>query len=340
MKKIKLKNNNKKKFNFKVAKFLFFVFIIGISTFLTINYLIDNNSDITKDEYINYLLNKSYNKNTNNFIIKESIKLLSKIDLSEPNTLIDKKMNVSNTKITTNNKKIEKDATSGEDDYNTSAYEMLTSYVENKSTSKEDPIVYIYNSHQLETYSNKGLESNNVSPNVLMTSYLLSESLNKKDIPTIVEDTNIAEFIKISNLSSDSFYASTRIFLKNVMSNYNTLKYFIDIHRDSVTKDISTCSIGNKDYARILFVLGTTNPNHSENEKIMKALDDIADKKYPCLSRGIYNRPTPNWPDSYNQDLNSGVLLIEVGAKENTIEEVSNTIYALSDVISTFIKGE
>ena len=173
-----------------------------------------------------------------------------------------------------------------------------------------------------------------------MTSYLLKDQLNKNDIPTIVEDTNISEFIKISNLSSDSFYASTRIFLKNVMNKYKNLKYFIDIHRDSVNKDISTTTIDNKKYARILFVLGTTNPNYKENESIMKSLDDISDKLYPGLSRGIYYRPTPNWPDSYNQDLNKGVILIEVGAKENTIEELTNTVNALSDIIKTYIKGE
>ena len=173
-----------------------------------------------------------------------------------------------------------------------------------------------------------------------MASYLLKDELNKKNIPTIVEDTNISEFIKVSGLSSDSFYGSTRIFLKNVMNKYSSLKYFIDIHRDSVGNNISKATINNKDYARVLFVLGTTNPKYKENEKIMKSLDTLLDKYYPNLSRGIYNRPTPNWPDSYNQDLNSGIILIEVGGKDNTLEEVTNTVNALSFVIEKYIKGE
>ena len=40
---------------------------------LTIKYLINNNTDITKEAYLDYLLNKSTNKSTNNFIVKENL---------------------------------------------------------------------------------------------------------------------------------------------------------------------------------------------------------------------------------------------------------------------------
>lgn len=333
MKKVKLKNNNKKKFNFKPFKFLFLIVITISSTILTMKYLVDNSNGITKDEYVNYLLNKVTNKNTGNFIIKEGLKLVSNIDLKNPNTLLDKNMNASEKENT-----LQKDATSAEDNYDENNYKSITSFIHGDEKNNNDPIIYLYNSHQLETYSNEGLENDNITPNVMMTSYLLKEKLNKNKINTIVEDTNISEFIKISNLKSDSFYASTRIFIKNAMNKYPTLKYFIDIHRDSVDKNVSYAKINNKNYARILFVLGTTNNNYKENEKLMKKLDELADKYYPNLSRGIYNRPTPNWPDAYNQDLNKGVILIEVGGKQNTIEEVSNTTDALCDIIKKYIE--
>ena len=337
MKRIKLKNKRKKKLNTKPFKFLFFLILFSSSVFLTIKYLIDNSDDITSDDYINYLIDKTYNKSTDSFVIKESIKLLSNIDLKDPNTLIDNKFITSKEEKTI---KTNKDAKASEDNYKEDTYKKITTYIENQNNNKDNPIIYIYNSHQLETYSNKGLESDNITPNVMMTSYLLSEELNKNNIPSIFENTNISEFIKASNLSSDSFYASTRIFLKNVINKYDTLKYFIDIHRDSVTRDISYIDINGKGYARILFVLGTTNKNYKENEKIMSELDSLCDEYFPGLSRGIYKRDTPTWPDSYNQDINTGVMLIEVGGEDNTLEEVSNTINALSKVIKIYIKGE
>ena len=332
MKKIRLKNKKKKKLNIKVFKFLFFLILFSSSILFTIKYFIDKSDLITTDDYVNYLINKSYNKTTDNFIIKESIKLISNIDLKEPSTLIDNKFKKAEIK--------EKDAKASDDDYKEDTFKKITTYVESQNQKQDKPVVYIYNSHQLETYSNKGLESNNITPNVMMSSYLLSEELNKNGIPSIFENTNISEFIKVSNLQADSFYASTRIFLKNVINKYDTLKYFIDIHRDSVSRDVSYTDIDGKGYARILFVLGTTNKNYKENEKIMLSLDTLCDKYYPNLSRGIYKRETPSWPDSYNQDINSGVILIEIGATDNTFDEVSNTINALAKIIKIYINGE
>ena len=337
MKKIVLKNNSRKrKFSFKFFKFLFLIIIIYLSSVVTIKYLIKSNIDITEEEYVNYLLSKSYNKDSNsNFIIRESLKLLTNIDLKNPSTLLDSKIKGKESKV-----EYEKDASANEDEYNSSVYEKLTSYVANPLKKATDPIVYLYNTHQLETYSNIGLENANVTPNVMMTSYLLAEKLNSNGINTIVEDTNVAEFIRISNLDSDGFYSATRLFIKDAINDNSTIKYFIDLHRDSVSKDISTCTIDNKNYARILFVLGSSNPTANENKQLMQDLDSIADSLYPGLSRGIYEKSTPNWPLVYNQDLNNGVILIEVGAKENTIDEVLNTTDALSNILKKYIKGE
>ncbi len=44
--------------------------------------------------------------------------------------------------------KYTKDAEAKEDDYNASVYEKITSYVENPLKDKENPIIYLYNTHQ------------------------------------------------------------------------------------------------------------------------------------------------------------------------------------------------
>lgn len=340
MKKVNLKKSQaKKKFKFKLVKFLFLVILVYLTYALTLKYLINSNIDITDEKYVSFLINESYNKNNSySFIVNESLKLMSGIDLTKPHTILDSKMK--SNKIVDISKS-EKDATLGDDDYDSNAYEKLTSYISNPNDNNiSNPEVYIYNTHQLETYSQDGLENLNITPNIMMTSYLLSEKLNKLEIPTIVEDTNISEFIKISNLDTKEPYAVTRIFINNMKNKYPSLKYFIDIHRDSVSKDISTCNINNKNYARILFVVGTSNPSYTDNEKLANKLDDISDSLYPCISRGVYKKETKNWNLVYNQDLSSNAMLIEVGAKENTIEEVLNTVDALSNVLKNYIKGE
>lgn len=343
MNKLKLKKTKeKKKFNFKIIiKFLLLILTVYLSYSLTLKYLTKSGVDMTNEKYVSMLLDESYNKKKKKYtyIVNESLKLFSNIDLSNPSSFLDSKIkNNSKEEI---NQKIEKDAKAGADNYNLSEYEKITSYISNPDdTLKENPVVYIYNTHQLETYSNSGLESYNITPNIMVASYLLSEKLNKLKISTIVEDTNISEFIKISNLEDKEPYSITRIFIKTAKEKYSSLKYFIDIHRDSVSKDISTCTIDNKNYARILFVVGTSNPNYSSNEKIANEIDNISDKLYPCMSRGIYKRETKGWTDAYNQDINPFGMLIEIGGKENTIDEVLNTIDALSVVLKEYIQGE
>lgn len=340
MKQAKLKkNSSKKKFRSIVVKFLFLVVLVYLAYALTLKYLIKNNIDITDDEYVSFLINESYKKdNTYSFIVSESLKLMSGIDLKKPYTILDSKIKESSKNEDNNSVK---DATAGEDNYDLSAYEKITSYISNPSSDDvSNPEVYIYNTHQLETYSNSSTLNYNITPNIMMTSYLLSEKLNKLGINTIVEDTNMQEFIRISNLDSDEPYAVSRIFINNAKSKYPSLKYFIDIHRDSVGKDISTCTLDGKNYARILFVVGSSNSNYEENEKVANSIDEISDKLYPCLSRGIYKKETKGWSLVYNQDLSSNAMLIEVGAKENTIDEVLNTVDALGVILKNYIKGE
>ncbi len=344
MKKIKLKKNpSKKKFKFFSVKFLFLIVIVYISYSLTLKYSIKNNMDMTNEKYVNYLLNESYRTDKPNytFIVNESLKLLTKLDLSNPDTILDSKITTITSSLDNkNNNNVKKDAKAAEDDYDISTYEKLTSYINNPNIDEvTNPEVYIYNTHQLETYSNGGIENLNVTPNIMMTSYLLSEKLTKLGVPSIVEDTNMAEFIRVSNLENSEVYATSRIFINNAKTKNPSLKYFIDIHRDSVDKNISTCEINGKKYARILFVIGTSNETYSENEKIVRKIDDISDDLYPCMSRGIYKRETKGWSVAYNQDISPNVMLIEVGAKENTIDEVLNTVDALSKVLKKYMKG-
>ena len=328
------------RFNKKIIKLFFLIIIIVCSYLVTISYFSKKNIDVTDKEYVQFLINKSYNKSNNNytFIVNESLKLLSKLDLTKPETMLDSRFVSKDNKENTQNIK---DATASGDDYEISTYEKLTSYISNPNNNESNnPVVYLYNTHQLETYSNSRLESFNVTPNIMMVSYLLSEKLNKKNIGTIAEDTNIAEFMKMSNIKSSEFYATSRIFLNNAKTKYPSLKYYIDLHRDSVSKNISTCEIDNKKYARILFVIGTSNKTYEQNEAVAKKIDEISDSLYPCLSRGIFKRNINGWDKAYNQDISGNVMLIEIGAKENTMDEVLNTVDALSIVLEKYIKGE
>ena len=79
------------------------------------------------------------------------------------------------------------------------------------------PKVYIYNSHQLENYSSANYEAYNITPNVMMASYLLREKLNDLGINTIVEESDITEFIRINNWNYNYSYMASRYYIEDAM---------------------------------------------------------------------------------------------------------------------------
>lgn len=329
MKKAKLKK--KKKFKYKKI-IIVLIFIISLS--LTIRNLSKKEMDINNKEYLNFMINYSFkNKKPYSFVVNSVLRIFSNIDINEPTTFLTfNKLKNSTVKHDNNFKEEEYKR---EDEYNPSDYENITSYIQYNNTT-DNPIVYIYNTHQLETYSGEGL-TNNMVPNVMMAGSLLSEKLNKNGIPTVFEDTNLNNFIANMGLPSNELYGGSRVFISNAKEKYKSLKYFIDLHRDSINKDLSTIEINGKNYARILFVLGITNANYEKNKIMMDRLNEIINEEYPKLSRGIYEVDIPDWPEIYNQDMDDNAILIELGAKDNTMNEVLNSIDVLSKSLKRYI---
>ncbi|MBO6195618.1 MAG: stage II sporulation protein P [Bacilli bacterium] len=326
MKRVKLKK--KKKISYK---FLFLLLIFLITVLVTVKNMYK--IDINNKEYLSFLIDESYKSNNNSsYIVRMILKLFSKIDVNKPETLL----SFSSIKNKKSTNKYYKEEYKMEDNYDPKEYEDKTSYIQVKN-NVENPILYIYNTHQLETYSDEGLK-NGMVPNVMMAGSLLSEKLNKQGINTLFEDTNLYNFISEMGLPKDELYGGSRVFISNAKQKYSSLKYYIDLHRDSINKDLSTINIDNKNYARVLFVLGTTNSNYEKNKIMMAKLSDIINEKYPKLSRGIYEVDIPDWPEIYNQDMDDNAILIELGAKYNTMNEVINTVDVLSYAISKYIK--
>ena len=202
----------------------------------------------------------------------------------------------------------------------------------------DNPIVYIYNSHQLENYKAENLDIYGITPNVLMASYLLKEKLNNLGIPSIVEDTNMSEMLSVNGWDYTYSYKASRLLILSKKSEYPSLKYFIDIHRDSVSKDMSTATINGKSYAKILFVVGQDYTGWETNYQEAVKVNNILEKKLPNISRGILKKTGMNVNGVYNQDLSNKSLLIELGATENTIEEVLNTLNVIAEVLKEYIK--
>lgn len=194
----------------------------------------------------------------------------------------------------------------------------------------KEPILYIYNTHQSEEYKSESLANYNITPTVYMLANIIKKELDKSGIYTIVEDENIKDVLNKNNWLYKDSYKVSRLWLENINNKYPTIRYYLDLHRDSVSE---TIVIDNKRYAKMMFVLGMNHSNYEKNEVIVKKLYNYLDSKY----KGIVKDTLYAKKNIFNQDFNENVFLIEIGGNENTLEEAYNSAIVLADAISSVI---
>ena len=322
----------RKKFNiFKIILFLvgiYLVYSIVMGIFLKLQLASSN------QEFIEKLLQDSnhhmlYEKSQNNFFDKFLL-WVSNVDLKNPTNMLERTFGYKE-ELTTS-------LVYHEEDEDINLDFDLNNYIQDPNpVDINNPRVYIYNTHQLEAYSSNNFEEYNITPNVMMASYLLKEKLNKLGISTIVETSNITDFLSINGWDYASSYKASRFYMLDAINKYNSLDLLIDLHRDAITKNLSTTEINGKRYAKVLFVVGLDYENYEPNLNLANTLNDMLKEKYPGLSRGVMKKKGAGVNGIYNQDLADHVVLIECGGMENSIEEVMNTIEALSVVIHEYL---
>ncbi len=330
------KKRDKKKSFVKKLKVFFLAFVAILSFIYTIKFLDQINLKVD-DLFLSTLVSKSNNIKGKGFS-SNVVSYVIDLDFFNPVNLLknnyrglvkEEKEQEGDKQLVTIDPVIKEEDTKEEDN------QEKETNIKNKS-----PIVYIFNTHQSEEYASKNLSPHNVKPTVLLASYMLQERLEKNGIYSIVEESDILELLRINNWNYASSYNITKMLMEQAKEDNPSLIYFIDLHRDSISRDKTTVTIREKTYAKVLFLLGLDNPNYQESKKVISRLEEIISSKYPGLSKGIYEKGGEGVNGVYNQDFSSRCVLIEVGGVDNTIEEVSNTIDAITDMLTTYIEEQ
>lgn len=298
MKKRFYSKKNKKK---NRVKRIIFLLVFVLSIYISYQILDERNKKIDQKELVQLLL--SPKKETN--IIKQIISLFIPTKEETIKTMLD------------------------------TTYKGLIKEEQTIPVTKEEkpPLIYIYNSHQTEEYTPSNFVEYSVMPTVQMNNYILEEKLEEANYNTIVEEKSIKQVLNEHGWNYAGSYNASRIFLEEAKDNYPTLKYFIDVHRDSLPKERTTVTIDNKNFASILFLIGLENPNYSENLAFTEKINEKINEKYPTLSKGIYKKQGEGVNGVYNQDFSPFTILVEMGGPENTIDEILNTSLAFSECL-------
>lgn len=187
--------------------------------------------------------------------------------------------------------------------------------------------IYIYNTHQTEEYST--IENYNLTPTVHTASYILKDMLSDYGIGAIVEDRDLKTDLNNMGYTYRHAYKVSRSWLESL--NNPNLSLYIDLHRDSINYNLSNINVNGKDYAKIMFVVGT-NYDYQENMNVANNLVREIENINKDISRGVFTRVSV-----YNQDYNKNCVLIEVGGPESTYESVSNSLSVLASAINNYL---
>ena len=211
-------------------------------------------------------------------------------------------------------------------------------------TSNEEktvnPTIYLYNTHQTEEYKSSDFVEFSINPTVIMNNYILEDIFNNNGYKTLVEESSIKQILNDNNWKYANSYKASRILLEKRIIEYPTLEYFIDIHRDSLPKEKTTITLNDKNYAKVLFIVGLENEKYQDNLDLTMKINNKIDEEYPGLSKGIYKKGGSGVNGIYNQDFSPNTILIEIGGYENTTTEVLNTSIAFGKCFMEVINEE
>ncbi len=227
----------------------------------------------------------------------------------------------------------------------------LNSYLKNEfpingTLPEKAPLVLIVHTHGSESYLENGYDfyspeetfrTEDKNKNVVHIGELLCEKLNSLGIRTI-HDTTLYDTIDFNKS-----YNYSREGIKKALAENPTVRFVIDLHRDSVfdandnnIKPLTT--IDGKDCAQLMLVVGTNqggsdHPNWRDNLTFATYLQQEMNETYPTLARPINLRAA-----AFNQGLSTGSVLLEVGSCGNTVEEAENAILLFAEAYASLIK--
>lgn len=161
-------------------------------------------------------------------------------------------------------------------------------------------VIVLYHTHSDESYlPTDGAASRRASGGIFDVGTQLASGLSASGF-TVVHDRAVHD-----PHDAGAYPRSRRTVLRNLQFG-PTLLY--DVHRDASPAEVYTTEIGGEKTSRVLIVVGGGNPLSGANLALARRLKTAADELYPTLVRGILVAR-----GNYNQDLDPGAILLEMG---------------------------
>ena len=204
----------------------------------------------------------------------------------------------------------------------------------------DNPQILIYHTHSQEAFADSvpGDESTGI---VGVGEYLAS-ILRERYGYNVLHHTE-----SYDTESRDYAYSNSLPAIEHLLAEYPSIEVVIDLHRDEMPADRRlVVDLQGRPTAQFMFFNGLSrtakggieyleNPYLADNLAFSFQMQAACNEYYPGLARRIYLKAY-----RYNMHLCPKTLLIELGAQNNTVEEVNNACEPLAHVLDLVLSGE
>lgn len=203
----------------------------------------------------------------------------------------------------------------------------------------KNPYIMIYHTHATECYA--PLKHNNYhvdkrEKNVISVGEVIGGVLKDKG-------HKVKHIEKYHDLPSfNKSYTESLKTVKEELSNNESLKVILDVHRDGVDEGSkfinkaqadSRIDINGKSTATFKMVVGPDNPNKDQLLKFSRYIRDKSNELYPGLCKGIIVKPY----GKFNQYVSDHYTLLEIGSNLNTLDEAKETGKLVGEILDEVI---
>jgi stage II sporulation protein P len=208
------------------------------------------------------------------------------------------------------------------------------------ATTSQRPAVFVYQTHNRESWVSEveGSSTGDVqhpTRNITLVGRHFADQLEKIGIPVFYDQTDHTGILRKNDQKYSLSYAVSAQTVAAAQKEHPQIEYIFDFHRDSLGRKNTTVTIDGEDYAKIMFVIGKHNEHWEENLAFAERLQELLEKKYPGLCRPIAVYPKGSSHNGeYNQSLSPNALTVEIGGRENTLEESNRTVELLADAFA------
>lgn len=205
----------------------------------------------------------------------------------------------------------------------------------------DEPQILIYHTHSQEAF--KDSIPGDESTTIVGAGEKLAQLLREKYGYNVIHNTE-----SFDEESRDYAYSNSLPVLEQILAQNPSIEVVIDLHRDAMPEDRRlVVDLQGRPTAQFMFFNGLSrtarngpiesleNPYLEDNLAFSFQMQTASNEYYPGIARRIYLKAY-----RYNLHLRPKSLLIELGAQNNTVEEIMNAIDPLAHIIHLVLVGE